>query len=127
MEFEFGYFCRYIYRPPGNHSENVNLGTKLAKSFMCFAFIFIWHGLSWEVFLWSLFNFVGITLETLARCFGKSSYYLQYIKVIKIMTVKFTINLKNKIIKTMRICCLEMVKLNIKLTIKIFYVYINYF
>lgn len=51
---------------------------------MCFAFIFIWHGLSWEVFLWTLFNFIGITLETLARVFGKTSYYLHYVKVITI-------------------------------------------
>lgn len=54
---------------------------------MCFAFIFIWHGLSWEVFLWALSNFIGITLEILARCFGKSSYYFYYIKVIEIMII----------------------------------------
>lgn len=80
--FYYPYFCRYIYRPSGCHSKNASLQTKLTRSFMCFAFIFIWHGLSWEVFLWTLFNFVGITLETLARVFGKSSYYLRYIKVI---------------------------------------------
>lgn len=81
-------FYRYIYRPSGYDSENVSLGTKLTRSFMCFAFIFIWHGLSWEVFLWTLFNFIGITLETLARVFGKTPYYLHYVKVIKIIYFK---------------------------------------
>ncbi|XP_025409063.1 protein-cysteine N-palmitoyltransferase Rasp [Sipha flava] len=76
----YNFLKEYIYRPSGCHSENASLRTKLVRSFMCFAFIFIWHGLSWEVFLWTLFNYVGITLETLARVFGKSSYYLRYIK-----------------------------------------------
>jgi len=55
---------------------------------MCFAFIFIWHGLSWEVFLWTLFNFIGITIETLARVFGKTSCYFHYVKVIIIVNFK---------------------------------------
>ncbi|XP_060844324.1 protein-cysteine N-palmitoyltransferase Rasp isoform X2 [Rhopalosiphum padi] len=76
----YNFLKEYIYRPSGYHSENISLGTKLTRSFMCFAFIFIWHGLSWEVFLWTLFNFIGITLETLARVFGKTSYYLHYVK-----------------------------------------------
>jgi len=84
-------FYRYIYKPSGYHSDSVDVGTKLTRSFMCFAFIFIWHGLSWEVFLWTLFNFIGITLETLAKIFGKSPYYFRYIKVIKIMKINFLI------------------------------------
>ncbi|VVC35438.1 Membrane bound O-acyl transferase, MBOAT [Cinara cedri] len=71
---------KYIYKPSGYHSETVRLDTKLTRSFLCFTFIFIWHGLTWEVFLWTVFNFIGITLETLARFFGKSSYYSRYIK-----------------------------------------------
>uniref|UniRef100_A0A2H8TZR4 Protein-cysteine N-palmitoyltransferase Rasp n=2 Tax=Melanaphis sacchari TaxID=742174 RepID=A0A2H8TZR4_9HEMI len=76
----YDFLKEYIYRPSGYHSENVSLTSKLTRSFMCFTFIFIWHGLSWEVFLWTLFNFIGITLETLARVFGKTSYYLHYVK-----------------------------------------------
>ncbi|XP_022181693.1 protein-cysteine N-palmitoyltransferase Rasp [Myzus persicae] len=76
----YNFLKEYIYRPSGYHSENVRLGTKLTRSFMCFAFIFIWHGLSWEVFLWTFFNFIGITLETVARVVGKTSCYFHYVK-----------------------------------------------
>lgn len=73
---------RYIYRPSGRHSESATLGHRLASSAMCFAFIFVWHGLSWEVFLWSVFNYAGVTVESVARSFGKSSCYSRYVKVL---------------------------------------------
>ncbi|XP_050544505.1 protein-cysteine N-palmitoyltransferase Rasp isoform X4 [Daktulosphaira vitifoliae] len=70
----------YIYIPSGDISGNVGLLTKIYRSFLCFAFVFIWHGLSWEVFLWTTFNYIGITIETLAKYIGKTQVYIKYVK-----------------------------------------------
>ncbi|ERL83691.1 protein-cysteine N-palmitoyltransferase Rasp [Dendroctonus ponderosae] len=51
---------------------------KLGASFLCFAFVFIWHGTEEYIFVWALLNFTGIVLENLASNWYKrtlSSWY----------------------------------------------------
>ena len=67
---------------------------RFAASLITFAYIFLWHGLmarnshlklsgchqsltlQENVFVWSLLNFVGVTLEAVARGVGSHPYYL---------------------------------------------------
>ena len=35
-------------------------------SIACFTFVYYWHGSEYYIFLWSIFNFVGIALEVIA-------------------------------------------------------------
>jgi hypothetical protein len=38
-----------------------------AASFACFVFVYLWHGSEYYVFLWTLFNFVGVVVEQLSQ------------------------------------------------------------
>ncbi|XP_050421606.1 protein-cysteine N-palmitoyltransferase HHAT [Adelges cooleyi] len=76
----YDFLKNYIYKPSGDYVDNVRLRMKIFRSFMCFVFVFIWHGLSWDVFLWTAFNYAGVTIETLARYAGKTTFYLQHVK-----------------------------------------------
>ena len=59
--------CRYYYCPVVERIGN-NLFCKLSASALTFSFIWIWHGHdSPHVQIWSLLNFLGITLEASAR------------------------------------------------------------
>lgn len=33
------------------------------SSFLCFSFVFVWHGIYQHVFIWAALNYVGIFLE----------------------------------------------------------------
>ncbi|CAM1292119.1 Uncharacterised protein g330 [Pycnogonum litorale] len=58
------YFMKqYIYIPLVKYLPR-NLA-KLLSSSACFSFIFIWHGASKRIFVWSFFNFLGIAIENL--------------------------------------------------------------
>ena len=48
---------------------------KLLASAICFTFVYIWHGLIPNVLIWSILNFIGITLENLGKHIGKLEKY----------------------------------------------------
>ncbi|KAL1129734.1 hypothetical protein AAG570_012678 [Ranatra chinensis] len=52
---------------------------KLYASFLSFCFVFIWHGGNLTIFYWSIFNFIGITLEVAGKLIGE----LQSVKLWK--------------------------------------------
>jgi len=56
----------YIYLPIIAFLPS-SLFFKLMGSAICFSFVFVWHGTMDFVLIWSLLNFLGITLEGLAR------------------------------------------------------------
>uniref|UniRef100_A0A1B6DAC9 Protein-cysteine N-palmitoyltransferase Rasp n=1 Tax=Clastoptera arizonana TaxID=38151 RepID=A0A1B6DAC9_9HEMI len=74
--FDVGYYSfllKYMYIPLCG--EKRNMTRKLSASFLCFCFVFIWHGMEISVFIWSLLNFIGITLEAVGRSVANSELY----------------------------------------------------
>ena len=53
----------------------VSLFTKLFGSAVCFSFVYVWHGTVDFVLIWSLLNFLGITLEGVARAVSTQPAY----------------------------------------------------
>ncbi|KYN22798.1 Protein-cysteine N-palmitoyltransferase Rasp [Trachymyrmex cornetzi] len=61
----YKFLIRYIYVPI--RKSNRCFG-KLFASFLCFTFVFIWHGIQMNIFIWALLNFIGIHLRLLSVC-----------------------------------------------------------
>ena len=40
---------------------------KLFASFLTFCFVYVWHGQQKTVLIWSVFNFLGVTLEAAGK------------------------------------------------------------
>ncbi|XP_074097438.1 protein-cysteine N-palmitoyltransferase Rasp-like isoform X2 [Cotesia typhae] len=72
----YQFLVKYIYGPIAQYNFPLK---KFFASFLTFGFIYIWHGLAQYVFIWSLFNFIGITIESIARYIGTSSAYNYYL------------------------------------------------
>ncbi|PSN40500.1 hypothetical protein C0J52_05241 [Blattella germanica] len=71
---------KYIYVPIlGN---NYSLCWKLMASLMCFMFVYAWHRVYNFVLMWSVLNYVGVTLEALGKALGATSGYLHYEKML---------------------------------------------
>lgn len=63
---------RYIYLPTLNFIKKTDPNNflpvdiqKLTASFMTFGYVYIWHSVSFDVFIWAALNFLGITIERL--------------------------------------------------------------
>ena len=41
--------------------------TKLFASFLTFCFVYIWHGQQKTILIWSILNFLGVTLEAVGK------------------------------------------------------------
>lgn len=65
-------FCRYIYIPSLGSKSGLR---KLFASFLCFSFVFLWHGMELFIFIWSFLNFFGLTIEYFATAIGKTHKY----------------------------------------------------
>lgn len=63
-------FFRYIYTPLLKSNFN-----RVFASFSCFTFVFAWHGMQTNIFIWALLNFIGLNIESLVRSVGKNQYY----------------------------------------------------
>ncbi|KAJ8309417.1 hypothetical protein KUTeg_014291 [Tegillarca granosa] len=63
----YNFIKRYIYVPLGGS----RLGTlrRFGGSFICFCFVYYWHGTDFYVFIWSILNFIGVSIEVLAWMF----------------------------------------------------------
>ncbi|XP_011688362.1 PREDICTED: protein-cysteine N-palmitoyltransferase Rasp isoform X2 [Wasmannia auropunctata] len=68
----YKFLIRYIYIPI--RKSNGYFG-KLFASFLCFTFVFIWHGIQINIFIWTLLNFIGIVIEDIGVSIGKSKQY----------------------------------------------------
>lgn len=67
----YSFIKRYIYLPLGGSQGNII--QKLLCSLGCFIFVYIWHGIEYFIFLWTLFNFIGISLEVLGYWIDKQT------------------------------------------------------
>ena len=65
---------RYIYLPIITNLPS-SLIYKLFGSAVCFSFVFVWHGTLEFILIWSLLNFLGITLEGMARAVSTTEGY----------------------------------------------------
>ncbi|XP_011056631.1 PREDICTED: protein-cysteine N-palmitoyltransferase Rasp isoform X3 [Acromyrmex echinatior] len=68
----YKFLIRYIYVPI--RKSNRCFG-KLFASFLCFTFVFMWHGIQMNIFIWALLNFIGIVIEDIGTSIGKSKQY----------------------------------------------------
>merc|ERR1719204_1164182 len=64
----------YIYLPIITILPS-SLMYKLFGSSICFSFVYLWHGTLDFILIWSLLNFLGITLEGIARALGTNERY----------------------------------------------------
>ena len=68
------FISRYIYLPIITNLPS-SLIYKLLGSAVCFSFVFVWHGTLEFILIWSLLNFLGITLEGTARAVSTTASY----------------------------------------------------
>lgn len=79
----YKFLRKYFYQPilaaygrkpqpaaPGEPAP-ANFFLRLVASSFTFAFVYVWHGTRPHVLVWSVLNFVGITLEATARAVGQ--------------------------------------------------------
>lgn len=75
----YRFLFKYIHVPIYNTiKECVNMSKlfyKLISSFNTFIFIFMWHGTTWNIFVWTLLNYLGITLEQVSKAIGEGQKY----------------------------------------------------
>ncbi|KAG7199248.1 hypothetical protein KM043_018115 [Ampulex compressa] len=64
------FLVRYIYIP----TRTLGLH-KLFASFVCFTFVFIWHGMQTSIFIWASLNFIGLTVEGIAKLIAHTRRY----------------------------------------------------
>ncbi|XP_071447312.1 protein-cysteine N-palmitoyltransferase HHAT [Hetaerina americana] len=69
----YSFLVRYIFIPACG--ERRNLTRKLYASFLCFAFVYIWHGTNLYILVWAAMNFIGITIEGMAKAIYLTETY----------------------------------------------------
>ncbi|XP_076398266.1 protein-cysteine N-palmitoyltransferase Rasp isoform X3 [Megachile rotundata] len=67
----YKFLVRYIYVPLLKSNYN-----KLFASFLCFTFVFIWHGMQINIFIWAALNFIGLNIESIMRSFGRQKFFI---------------------------------------------------
>lgn len=82
MEFVFRYIYKPFYSIIYEYLDLPVIAKKLIASFATFFFIFMWHGTVWHIFIWSLLNYSGITLEHFGKFISKHKIYIYFKKKI---------------------------------------------
>ncbi|KAJ8963292.1 hypothetical protein NQ318_018760 [Aromia moschata] len=65
----YKFLVRHIYVPLMN-----KFSSKLLASFLCFLFIYVWHGVESSVLMWTVLNYLGITLEYACQSLNKKYF-----------------------------------------------------
>ncbi|KAK2175409.1 hypothetical protein NP493_734g02048 [Ridgeia piscesae] len=60
----YRFMKRHIYVPVGGSRHG--LLRQIIASFLCFVFIFVWHGMNYGILIWTILNYLGILLEAMA-------------------------------------------------------------
>uniref|UniRef100_A0A1B0CD87 Protein-cysteine N-palmitoyltransferase Rasp n=2 Tax=Lutzomyia longipalpis TaxID=7200 RepID=A0A1B0CD87_LUTLO len=74
----YEFLFRYIYCELCAKTSSV--GKKLLASLLTFVFIYLWHGFYFYIFIWSLMNFLCLTVESFARQISKTPTYRRFIQ-----------------------------------------------
>jgi D-alanyl-lipoteichoic acid acyltransferase DltB (MBOAT superfamily) len=64
---------RYFYLPIISRRNTWDV--KLLASFLIFVFVYFWHGQQQSVLIWSIFNFLGVTLEAAGKGMARMPTY----------------------------------------------------
>ncbi|KAF4517441.1 hypothetical protein B566_EDAN005050 [Ephemera danica] len=67
------FLSRYIYTPVAK--ERSSLGLRIFASFLCFGFVYLWHGKMLYILIWSALNFLGVITEVTARKIASTSSF----------------------------------------------------
>ncbi|KDR12454.1 protein-cysteine N-palmitoyltransferase Rasp isoform X2 [Zootermopsis nevadensis] len=67
---------KYIYVPILGESRSFTV--KLLASFACFVFICAWHRIYMFVLIWSLLNYLGVTIEAVSKAIASTTHYQKY-------------------------------------------------
>ncbi|XP_050414085.1 protein-cysteine N-palmitoyltransferase HHAT isoform X3 [Patella vulgata] len=77
----FYYFLKkYIYIPVGGSKHG--FVWQLTGSFLCFMFIYIWHGAEIYLLFWCLLNYLGCTIEVLGSWLVQTNICRKYLEKI---------------------------------------------
>ncbi|XP_046478218.1 protein-cysteine N-palmitoyltransferase HHAT isoform X1 [Neodiprion pinetum] len=68
------FLLRYIYLPVAGTKSALQ---KVFASFLCFSLVYVWHGTQMFILTWSVLNFIGVTIESLARTIGSTKIYIE--------------------------------------------------
>ncbi|KAK2175408.1 hypothetical protein NP493_734g02018 [Ridgeia piscesae] len=60
----YHFIKRHIYVPVGGSRHG--LLRQIIASFLCFVFVFMWHGMDYGILIWTILNYLGILLEAMA-------------------------------------------------------------
>ncbi|XP_068893417.1 protein-cysteine N-palmitoyltransferase Rasp [Tenebrio molitor] len=80
----YNFLRRYIYIPL---LRSGIFGTQLLSSFICFLFVYVWHGTDSLILLWTTLNYIGVATEIFSRWFYL--HYLQNSKLFKNLEPKW--------------------------------------
>ncbi|XP_026320125.1 protein-cysteine N-palmitoyltransferase Rasp isoform X2 [Hyposmocoma kahamanoa] len=79
----YQFLVKYIYKPLyltlSIYPRLPKLAIKMISSLFTFIFIFIWHGTTKQIFVWSFLNFLGIILETLGKNITETEKYKRFV------------------------------------------------
>lgn len=81
--FDRGYYLftvNCIYKPICK-TPSCSRSRKFLASVVSFLFVFIWHGLDTTIFYWSLFNFIGVTIEAIGKYLSSLPIFNHFEKV----------------------------------------------
>uniref|UniRef100_A0A2A4JTP1 Protein-cysteine N-palmitoyltransferase Rasp n=1 Tax=Heliothis virescens TaxID=7102 RepID=A0A2A4JTP1_HELVI len=75
----YRFLLKYIYKPVyltlSNSFKISKIIYKLISSLITFTFIFMWHGTMWNIFVWSVLNYVGIVIEYFGKAVAGTEKY----------------------------------------------------
>ncbi|XP_063983385.1 protein-cysteine N-palmitoyltransferase Rasp [Diachasmimorpha longicaudata] len=71
----YQFLIRYIYVPIASMEIPLK---KILASFISFGFVFLWHGVQLFIFTWSFLNFLGLTIEGIARSVGNTPGFIDW-------------------------------------------------
>ncbi|XP_050346513.1 protein-cysteine N-palmitoyltransferase Rasp [Nymphalis io] len=92
----YRFLVKYIYKPGYGVLCKFDILPKiiykLIASLATFLFIFLWHGTVWHILIWSVLNYLGVTLEYIGQVISKHNIYEKFrvnILKTKAMEVRF--------------------------------------
>ncbi|XP_023708120.1 protein-cysteine N-palmitoyltransferase Rasp isoform X3 [Cryptotermes secundus] len=69
---------KYIYIPM--LGERPSFAVRLLASFTCFTFVYAWHRIHMFVLVWSVLNYLGVTIEAFSKAIASTTHYHKYEK-----------------------------------------------
>ncbi|XP_017777846.1 PREDICTED: protein-cysteine N-palmitoyltransferase Rasp [Nicrophorus vespilloides] len=68
----YKFLVKYIYIPTQYSQSYIN---KLFSSGLCFTFVYVWHGTQNYILIWTVLNFMGISVEMICKELYKKCFF----------------------------------------------------